>query len=75
METEESFYVICREATLDEDFNRWRIISVRKGVVAEGLNDFGYGSVEEAVGACQACGLLIYTESGVVRAGAQPPTA
>lgn len=75
METEDSFYVVCREATVEEDLDRWRIIAIRKGVVAEGLNDFGYESVQQAVRGCQAHRLPIYTESGVVRASPPPPTA
>ncbi len=56
----QSFYVVCREATVDEDFDRWRVIAVRDGRVIEDLNDFGYTSAEHAVRVYKSSGLPVY---------------
>ena len=46
---EGSFYIICREATVCRDFDRWRVMKVEDGRVVG--DDFGYPSLNRAVSA------------------------
>ena len=61
-----SFYVICREATVCRDFDRWRVIKVEGGRVVG--DDFGYPSMKQAVNVYRKLGLPIFTPRGRVAA-------
>jgi hypothetical protein len=65
-----SFYVICREATVCRDFDRWRVVRVEGGKVVG--DDFGYPTLKHAVKVYRKRGLPIFTPEGPVPPRARP---